>query len=122
MLIRQRSTSNTLVNLPVHPVLARVYAARGVTEPDQLELALKRLEPWYNMKGIAEAVDLLTPIVTEGKRLLIVGDFDVDGATSTALVIRALTMLGATHLDYLVPRSEERRVGKESRSWCRVCD
>lgn len=103
MLIRQRSTSNTLVNLPVHPVLARVYAARGVTEPDQLELVLKRLEPWYNMKGIAEAVDLLIPIVTEGKRLLIVGDFDVDGATSTALVIRALTMLGATHLDYLVP-------------------
>lgn len=103
MQISQRKNLNSSSNLPVHPVLARVYAARGVTEPDQLELVLKRLEPWYNMKGISEAVELLIPIVTAGKRLLVVGDFDVDGATSTALVIRSLTLLGATQLDYLVP-------------------
>lgn len=103
MQIRQRRVNESSSNLPVHPVLARVYAARGVTHTDELELVLKRLEPWYQMQGIAEAVELLLPIVTENKRLLVVGDFDVDGATSTALVIRALSMLGATHLDYLVP-------------------
>ena len=73
MQISQRKNLNSSSNLPVHPVLARVYAARGVTEPDQLELVLKRLEPWYNMKGISEAVELLIPIVTAGKRLLVVG-------------------------------------------------
>src|SRR5690554_2118011 len=103
MKISQRPIPTSIPNLNVHPVLARVYAARGVTKPDQLELVLKRLEPWYNMKGISEAVELLIPIVTAGKRLLVVGDFDVDGATSTALVIRSLTLLGATQLDYLVP-------------------
>src|SRR5690554_2775199 len=94
MKISQRPIPTSIPNLNVHPVLARVYAARGVTKPDQLELVLKRLEPWYNMKGISEAVELLIPIVTAGKRLLVVGDFDVDGATSTALVIRSLTLLG----------------------------
>ena len=103
MQISERIVPTLTTHLAVHPVLARVYAARGVTEPDQLELVLQRLEPWYNLKGITAAVELLIPVVTEGKRLLVVGDFDVDGATSTALVIRALRMLGATQLDYLVP-------------------
>lgn len=104
MQIRERTIATSFTsNLSVHPVLARVYAARGITEPDQLELVLQRLQPWYSLKGIEQAVELLLPVVTEGKRLLVVGDFDVDGATSTALVIRALRLLGATQLDYLVP-------------------
>lgn len=103
MQISERNIPRVNSDLPLHPVLARVYAARGVTEADQLELVLKRLEPWYHLKDIAAAVELLIPIVTDHKRLLVVGDFDVDGATSTALVIRALRMLGATQLDYLVP-------------------
>lgn len=87
----------------LHPVLQRVYAARGLSRPGDLELGLQALIPYSSIKGIDTAVQLLVPVVTQQKRLLIVGDFDVDGATSTALAIRALRLLGAQNLDYLVP-------------------
>ena len=91
-------------NLPgLPPLLQRIYAARGVTSAGDLELGLGALIPYQQMKGIADAVELLIPVVTEGRRLLVVGDFDVDGATSTALAIRALSMLGAVDVQYLVP-------------------
>ncbi len=83
--------------------LQRIYAARGVVHANELELQLKQLLPWQTLKGINAAVDLLLPVVLQQKKLLIVGDFDVDGATSTALAIRALRLLGAVNLDYLVP-------------------
>jgi single-stranded-DNA-specific exonuclease len=99
----ERSYSKS-VQLPgLHPVLQRIYAARGVGDPSQLELSLRHLLPWYELAGVERAVDWLVPVVTEQRSLLIVGDFDVDGATSTALAIRALRMMGATRLDYLVP-------------------
>lgn len=87
----------------IHPVLQRIYAARGATSSADLELTLKALQPFASMKGIDAAVTLLLPVVCEGRRLLIVGDFDVDGASSTALAIRALRMLGAADVQYLVP-------------------
>ncbi|WP_430462984.1 single-stranded-DNA-specific exonuclease RecJ [Thalassolituus sp. LLYu03] len=87
----------------LHPVLARIYAARGVTSEQELELTLKAMLPYRSMKGIEQAAGLLEPVVTQGKRLLIVGDFDVDGASSTALAIRALRLLGAADVQYLVP-------------------
>ncbi|MAD43415.1 MAG: single-stranded-DNA-specific exonuclease RecJ [Oceanospirillaceae bacterium] len=96
--------------LPAHwdlpdmpPLLQRIYAARGVTSAKDLDLGLPALLPYQQMKGIRAAVELLLPVVTAGKRLLVVGDFDVDGATSTALAIRALHMLGANDVQYLVP-------------------
>lgn len=87
----------------VHPRLQKIYAARGVTREQQLELQLKHLLPWQALKGIDAAVELLLPVVRDQQKLLVVGDFDVDGATSTALAIRALKLMGATQLDYLVP-------------------
>lgn len=87
----------------MHPVLSRVYQSRGISDTRDLELALVELLPYHSMKDIDRAVDVLMPVVREGKRLLVVGDFDADGATSTALALRALTMMGATSLDYLVP-------------------
>lgn len=87
----------------VHPVLARVYAARGVTSDAELELTLKRLLPWKDLKGIEQAVECLLPVVLEDKSLLVVGDFDVDGAASTALALRCLRLFGATKVNYLVP-------------------
>lgn len=101
--ISQRSLPSRWRLPGIHPVLQRVYAARGVTSAADLELSLQSLLPYQSMKGIGQAVELLLPVVTEGRRLLIVGDFDVDGASSTALAIRALRMLGARHVDYLVP-------------------
>jgi single-stranded-DNA-specific exonuclease len=87
----------------LHPVLSRVYLSRGVRTEDELNLQLTGLEPFHSLKDIDAAVDALLPVVTEGKRLLIVGDFDADGATSTVVAIHALRMMGASSLDYLVP-------------------
>lgn len=99
----ERPLPSQLPSLPVHPVLARIYASRGITQAEELELTLNRLLPWQSLKGITQAVDVLLPVVLEGKHLLVVGDFDVDGAASTALAIRALRLLGAKHVQYLVP-------------------
>ena len=82
--------------------LARLYAARGITQPDELETGLSGLLPADMLHGVTEAVRLLDVAIDDGQRILIVGDFDCDGATSTALMMRALTKMGAV-VDFLVP-------------------
>ena len=82
--------------------LARLYAGRGITEPDELETGLSGLLPAQKLRGVERAVTLLDNAIDQGLRILIVGDFDCDGATSTALMMRALTAMGA-HVNYLVP-------------------
>jgi single-stranded-DNA-specific exonuclease len=82
--------------------LARLYAGRGITEPDELETGLSGLLPAEMLHGVTEAVRLLDVAIDDGQRILIVGDFDCDGATSTALMMRALTKMGAV-VDFLVP-------------------
>ncbi|WP_350559276.1 single-stranded-DNA-specific exonuclease RecJ [Psychrobacter sp. CAL346-MNA-CIBAN-0220] len=82
--------------------LARLYAGRGITEPDELDTQLSGLLPAEMLHGVTEAVRLLDVAIDEGQRILIVGDFDCDGATSTALMMRALTAMGAV-VDFLVP-------------------
>jgi single-stranded-DNA-specific exonuclease len=85
----------------VHPVLRRIYAARGVTDDGDLDLSLERLLPIGSLPGVEEAAALLRNHRTG--RVLVVGDFDADGATSSALVVRALRGLKFSHVDYLVP-------------------
>ena len=85
----------------LHPVLDRVYAARGVLSAADLDTSLARLLPVGTLEGIAAAVDLLLQHRTAG-RVLIIGDFDADGATSSALMVRALRSLGFA-VDFLVP-------------------
>ena len=82
--------------------LARLYAGRGITEPDELETQLSGLLAAEGLHGVTEAIRLLDVAIDEGQRILIVGDFDCDGATSTALMMRALTAMGAK-VDFLVP-------------------
>ena len=82
--------------------LARLYAGRGITDPNELETSLSGLLPAEMLHGVETAVHLLDVAIDEGQRILIVGDFDCDGATSTALMMRALTKMGAT-VDFLVP-------------------
>jgi len=102
-LIRTRECP-ALPELPgLGPVLSRIYRARGIRTEQELVLTLQDLEPYHSLKGMDAAVEALLPVVLRQKKLLVVGDFDADGATSTALVIRALHMLGATRVDYLVP-------------------
>jgi len=91
----------------LHPVLQRVYAARGIRSQDELSLNLKDLLPFHNLKGIDAAVAVLKTALAEQQHILIVGDFDCDGATSTALAIRALRSMGAQRVDYLVPNRFE---------------
>jgi len=87
----------------LHPVLQRLYAARQVTTAAELEYGLANLLPWQSLKGIETAVALLLRARERQQRVLVVGDFDVDGATSTALAIQALRMLGLEQVDYVVP-------------------
>lgn len=91
----------------LHPVLARVYRGRGVRTRAELELDLSRLAPYSRLRGIEAATDLLCELFRTGGRILVVGDFDADGATSTALALRALRAMGAADVRYLVPNRFE---------------
>ena len=85
----------------LHPVLRRVYAARGIASDAELDLSLDQLLPVGSLEGLDEATTLLAAHRTG--RVLVIGDFDADGATSTALVVRALGAMQFAHVDFLVP-------------------
>ena len=87
----------------VHPLLARLYAARGVTGTDELDDALAKLLPPSTMKGLPEAAVLLADAIAADKRLCVVADYDCDGATACAVALRGLKLLGAKHVAYIVP-------------------
>jgi single-stranded-DNA-specific exonuclease len=95
-----------LVRYGLHPVLARVYAARGIEEPEQLDVSWRRLIPFDRLKNASAMAALLADAILAGKRLLIVADYDADGATACAVGVRALKKFGAT-VDYLVPNRFE---------------
>ena len=87
----------------VHPLLARLYAARGVNSRDELDDALARLLPPSGLLGATPAAQLLADAIAAGRQLCIVADYDCDGATACAVGVRGLRMLGATRVSYLVP-------------------
>lgn len=87
----------------MHPVLKRIYLGRGVGETQQLDLSLGGLLPVGDLGGTGQAVDLLLAHRQKNSLVLIVGDFDADGATSTALLMRGLKQLGFGRLSYLLP-------------------
>lgn len=89
------------------PLLTRLYAARGVQSAAELDKGLARLIPYQQLKGIDAAVDLLVQALQQRQRILIVGDFDADGATASSVGVLGLRMLGAAHVDYLVPNRFE---------------
>lgn len=101
--LKRRSLNHPELPATIHPVLRRVYSARGVKAPDELEYALEQLpSPWL-LSHIKAAVVLLAEALKQGWRILVVADFDADGATSCALTVRALRWMGAGEVDYLVP-------------------
>jgi single-stranded-DNA-specific exonuclease len=91
-----------LVEAGVHPLLARIYAARRIRTSAELKYETAALLPPSLLKGIDGAARLLADAIQSGKRLLIVADYDADGATACAVGIRALRAFGA-HVEYLVP-------------------
>jgi single-stranded-DNA-specific exonuclease len=86
----------------VHPLLARLYAARGIARADELDTSLTSLLDPAQLKGAAEAARLLADAIAAKRHLLIVADYDCDGATACAVGMRALAAFGA-HVSYLVP-------------------
>jgi single-stranded-DNA-specific exonuclease len=87
----------------VHPLLARLFAARGVTAKEELDDGLARLLPPSGMKGAQDAAVLLADAIAQNKKLCIVADYDCDGATACAVGLRGLRLLGAQHVGYIVP-------------------
>jgi single-stranded-DNA-specific exonuclease len=104
-ILRRASRLDLQAALPgsLHPVLKRVYGARALAGAGDLELRLEQLLPVSSLDGALEAAELLACCHRERRRVLVVGDFDADGATSTALVIRHLRRLGFEQPDFLVP-------------------
>lgn len=86
----------------LHPLLARLYASRGVTDRAELDYELKSLLPPASLTHAADAAQMLADAIEAGAKMLIVGDYDCDGATATAVGMRALKTLGAD-VDFLVP-------------------
>lgn len=99
--LKQRKVADATRLTGVDPIIARLYAARGVTSADALNYRLNQLAPVSSLNRIDEAVALLRE--HQDRRIIVVGDFDADGATSTALVLRCLRAFGFADLDYLVP-------------------
>jgi len=91
----------------LHPVLRRVYAARTIESAADLDYSLQRLLPPSLLGGMSLAVDLLQQALADRQRIVVVGDFDADGATSCALSLRALRAMGAADVHYLVPNRFE---------------
>lgn len=100
---------NKLSSLPI--LLQRIYQARGVTEPSELETDLKQLLSFNTLKDIDKAVARLYQALLNQQKILIVGDFDADGATSTALAVTALRALGFQQVNFLVPNRFEQGYG-----------
>ncbi|CAH2789439.1 MAG: Single-stranded-DNA-specific exonuclease RecJ [uncultured Paraburkholderia sp.] len=98
--------AEALVRHGLHPVLARLYAARGVCLPDEIETGLARLVPPAALKGCDEAAVLLADAIQQKRRMLVVADYDCDGATACAVAVRGLRMFGG-QIDYLVPNRFE---------------
>ncbi|HDY7621007.1 TPA: single-stranded-DNA-specific exonuclease RecJ [Vibrio vulnificus] len=105
----QRRPEPDLSLLPdsVPDILKRIYLNRGIQDISQLETAVKGLHSYQKLHGIELAVELLFEAIREQKRIIVVGDFDADGATSSALSVLALRMLGSNNVDYLVPNRFE---------------
>lgn len=108
MRIEPRPLPETLPFLGEMPtLLTRLYAARGVQSQAELDKSLARLIPYQQLKGIDAAVELLVVALEQRQRILIVGDFDADGATASTVGMLGLRLLGAAHVDYLVPNRFE---------------
>ena len=85
------------------PLLARIYASRDISDPADLKLELAGLLPPVSLKGMHQATQLLWQVLQQQGRILVVSDFDADGATSCAVALRALRLMGFANLDFIVP-------------------
>ncbi|TKU73738.1 single-stranded-DNA-specific exonuclease RecJ [Citrobacter sp. wls710] len=106
--LRRREADET-TELPddLPPLLRRLYASRGVRTANDLERSLKGMLHWQTLTGVEKAVEMLHDAFEKNLRIMVVGDFDADGATSTALSVLALRSMGCDTVEYLVPNRFE---------------
>ncbi len=104
--VYSQADADRLVAAGIHPVLARVYAARGIGSPTQLDNKLDQLLPFSGMRNATAAAILLADAIAAKRKLMIVADYDCDGATACAVGVRGLRSFGAV-IDYLVPNRFE---------------
>ncbi len=102
-IIRRTSDQGSLASLPLHPLLQRIYFSRGIRHSQDLERGLEHLLSFHLLKNISIAVECLYRALQQQHHIVIVGDFDADGATSVAVAVSALTRLGAAKVSYIVP-------------------
>ncbi len=100
---REKTVSDELNNSNLHPLLKKIYANRGVTTLNQVDYSLQDLIDFSLLKDIDVAAEIVSQAIIENKRLVVVGDFDADGATSCAVMMRSLKAFGLEDVDYLVP-------------------
>ncbi|BDH44704.1 ssDNA exonuclease RecJ [Salmonella enterica subsp. enterica serovar Choleraesuis] len=106
--LRRRQIDDSVVfSATIPPLLQRLYASRGVRSEAELERGVKGLLPWQRLSGVTAAVTLLHQALSDERHITVVGDFDADGATSTALSVLALRQLGGRNVSYLVPNRFE---------------
>ena len=98
-IIKRRLEKTALNSHALHPLLQRIYATRGIASNTELDRGLNALLPFNDLLGIDQAVSLLADAIRQQQKILIVGDFDADGATSTAVAVRALREFGAQYVD-----------------------
>ena len=101
--IVRREVTGASLSSDLHPVIDRIYRGRNIANLDDLENRLKGLTHFNVLKGMPQAAQILADAVVQNKRIIIVGDFDADGATSTSVCILALRAMGYHNVDFLVP-------------------
>ncbi|WP_080759986.1 single-stranded-DNA-specific exonuclease RecJ [Alteromonas macleodii] len=101
--IVRREVTGASLSSDLHPVIDRIYRGRNIAKLDDLENGLKGLTHFNVLKGMPQAAQILANAVVQNKRIIIVGDFDADGATSTSVCILALRAMGYQNVDFLVP-------------------
>ncbi len=110
MQIKQRQydtkIANDMAEQGVNPLLARLYAARGVVEKSELETSLAQIIPPEQLTNSGEMAKLLADAIAANKKILVIGDYDADGATATAVAVKGLKSMGA-NVDFLVPNRFE---------------
>ncbi|BBP01392.1 single-stranded-DNA-specific exonuclease RecJ [Sulfuriferula nivalis] len=102
----QLSAQQNLINAGIHPVLARVYAARGVEQANQLETELTGLQHYQTLKNISAMAARLADAITNQQRIIVVADYDADGATACTVAVRGLGLLGLA-VEFIVPNRFE---------------
>lgn len=106
-IIRRKQVDTSFLPENIPPILKQIYASRGVKHTDELNLTSQQLAPLSSMKGLDQACDVIYKALTQQLHIVIIGDFDADGATSTALMMEGLALMGSKNHSFLVPNRFE---------------